>query len=482
MAYLLIARAWWRASAALMAFLFGGMTLHQVETVTPTPEWVRQVTLLRMLVFRERSGASWAYRHKFSRWLHHLHKVVPRAVVYRLIVLPVCAWELITLTRRSVAKFGDSKRTRSGLSRSYQFADVLATCFRTPGVIPVEYYVYGLDRSAGHLAREITNPCEVEIVATLVRPPRSMDYAAGFVSGELGALNDKEQFRQLCRLADTPVADWIAVFKAGTVQWNRGPDLPRHDLFLKPLGGGEGRGAARVFHDAAADTYRIEPPVAPLTATSYATGQLSGPELVRWLEERGGELPLLLEPRLVAHRDLRELVGETTLPTLRVVTVADAAGAASLLYAYLRFATADVAVDNGLAGGLVAMLDLDRCSLTTVGSAYGDEVQVHPMTGQPLHGFVMPFAQTAFDYCLRLHRVVATTQHVPVPVLGWDVAILDSGPVLIEGNPLSGTSRAQKLVGEGSWAVEDFRRKVLSYLVPLAGQRIELDPGRELER
>jgi hypothetical protein len=84
----------------------------------------------------------------------------------------------------------------------------------------------------------------------------------------------------------------------------------------------------------------------------------------------------------------------------------------------------------------------------------------------------------AIASCLTVHRRLAITQPIPVPLIGWDVALLEDGAAMLEGNPLSGISRPQKLAGAGAWRLAAFRESMLSYLAPLEGQRIALDPRR----
>jgi Sugar-transfer associated ATP-grasp len=472
--------AWPGLIADLIGFLFGGPRFREVATIHPTVVWVRRVALIRLLVFRRQRGASLFYRTRVARLINRISRVCPESVVYRLVILPFCMMQLVAMSRRHVARFGPALRAQSGLSMADQLADVLSVCLRHPGTLPSEYYVFRLNlESRRRLAPEITNAYQVEEVASLVRPSRNMAYAAGWVSGELEVLNDKEKFREFCTRAGVPVASSVAVFRGGEVQWSGDPALPVQDLFVKPLGGGEGRGAARVFHSPDDGTFRIDTPALPLGNLTYPTGPLAPAALLAWLQQAGRRVPLLLEPRLTAHARLLDLVGSATLPTLRVVTASDRAGACALVYGYLRFAASDISVDNGAAGGIGAMVDPDTAQLGVAGRLFGPDVRVHPVTGRTLAGFAVPDAGLAFEYCLQAHRVLAAHQPCPVPVVGWDVALLDGGPVLTEGNPVCAISTPQKLLDQGSWAITPFRDSVLSHLVPLSGRRIALDPGAD---
>lgn len=89
----------------------------------------------------------------------------------------------------------------------------------------------------------------------------------------------------------------------------------------------------------------------------------------------------------------------------------------------------------------------------------------------------MPFVEQVRASCVAAHTAVAGAQPLLVPVLGWDVAVTADGPTFLEGNPLSDLGIAQKLTGHGAWEDARFRDGVLSYLAPLEGTAVPLDPG-----
>lgn len=472
-------RLWVRLIFAAARFVCGGPGFSAVSTVQPRPAWLRRVTLVRMLGFRRREGISWPYRPRVARLVRHLDAWLPGWIGYRLVLLPLCAINLARMTGRNVARYGPDLRARNGMWQACQFADVLRLCLAEPGTFPTEYYVFEMHRpEMAKRAPQLANGYEVEILASLVRPAGHLLHGSGFVSEELEWLNDKDQFRTLCRHAQVSAPPSIAVFAGAEGQGSAGVDLPRSDLFLKPLRGGGGYGAARVFYDAASDRYRVEAPLALLTKAPYPPQPLSAAELVAWLSEAGRELPFILEPRLRAHPDLAALVGTATLPTLRVVTVADSTGRCAVLYAYLRSATADSPVDNVSSGGVAALVDPVTGRIGAASTLVGSPAPVHPLTGRTLVGSVVPLTDQACAQSLRMHAALISSQAIPVPIAGWDVAVTDRGPVFIEGNVLSDLSTPQKLLDRGSWSDETFSRSVLSWLAPIAGTRIALDPAQ----
>jgi hypothetical protein len=469
---------WCGLSVALARFILGGISFSDLETVDPQSEWIRLVTLIRMLGFRRRVGFLWPYRPRLARLIRRLNRRLPEWIAYRGLILPICAANLARMSFHNVARFGKDLRTRTGLSLVYQFADVLRVCLKYPGAFPTEYYVFGMHLAEiGRRAPDLANGYEVEVVAALVRPARYMLHGSGFVSEELELLNDKEKFRDLCEQAGVSTAPVFAVFSAGDVRWSGVQQLPKQDLFLKPLRGGGGYGAARVFYDAAGETYRLDTPIALLTSDRYPTEPMTATALIAWLQRTGRQLPFVIEPRLKTHPRLADLVGNSTLPTLRVLTMSDRSGACSLLYVYLRAATTDSPVDNISTGGIAAMIDPQTGRLGAGTTSYGGVARTHPLTGLTLEGFDVPCVGLACVQSIQVHRALTAMQDLPVPILGSDVAVTDAGPVFVEGNVLSDLSTAQKLLGKGSWASETFRSSLLSYLVPLKGSRISVDPG-----
>jgi hypothetical protein len=466
--------AWCRVPGALAAFLLRGPSLKTLETIEPTPQWVRHYTLIQMVAYRN-VLLGWEYRAEFARLVRRVRRRLPDWLTDRLLLRPFCAVQLAAMTRRNVARYGARVKAETGLPLAYQLADVYRVCLEHPGTFPTEYYVFSLhDPRQRQLSDEITNAYQIEMVASIVQPAKEGTF---FVSANLEVLNDKERFRELCALADVPVAPTVATFDAGAETWHGASELPKADLFLKPLRGGEGRGAARVFYDSATDTYRVDNPATHLGGTKYPTEALSADALVAWLRQAANELPFILQPRLKACSELVELVGDRTLPTARILTVCDRAGVSSLVYAYLRFAIGDVPVDNVSAGGAASMIDLRTSQLGPASTRFAGSVDVHPMTGRRLLGFKVPQFDLACSYAVRLHQALAASQEIPVPLLGWDLAFTEGTPLVIEGNSLSAISTPQMLVGRGAWADEPFASSILSYLVPLRGRKHPLDPA-----
>ena len=83
-------------------------------------------------------------------------------------------------------------------------------------------------------------------------------------------------------------------------------------------------------------------------------------------------------------------------------------------------------------GNLLAQLDMDNGYVLRVSSGAGLDVrshQVHPDTGAALIGFAIP--HWAEMKQLALHGAALMCN---LPLIGWDIAVADTGPLIVEMN------------------------------------------------
>src|SRR5262249_52269363 len=139
------------------------------------------------------------------------------------------------------------------------------------------------------------------------------------------------------------------------------------------------------------------------------------------------------QPAVINHTELRALsVG--ALCTVRLLTCRDEHGGHEATNASFRMSINPKSpVDNIHAGGIAAPIDLASGRLGAASDlglgpkfAWHD---AHPLTGAPIAGRILPFWPEAMALAVRAHAAFAEWT-----VIGWDIAILDQGPRLIEGN------------------------------------------------
>ena len=203
--------------------------------------------------------------------------------------------------------------------------------------------------------------------------------------------------------------------------------LARHPdgIFFKPAGGSHGEGAFSAQLLGSGVRFR------------GATGTVG--ELDAYCRSRaaGHEGTLLAEPRLRPARSLLDIMSAHGLGTVRAVTCVSGEQV-RLLAASLRIPVGANDADNflqGASGNLVAGIDSATGRLMpALGSARRDWPEIvpvsrHPETGTVIEGFQLPFWQGLVDLVTRGQRAFAGLR-----TIGWDVAITDTGPVLVEGN------------------------------------------------
>jgi hypothetical protein len=118
--------------------------------------------------------------------------------------------------------------------------------------------------------------------------------------------------------------------------------------------------------------------------------------------------------------------------TIRIDTYLDKANTAHILSAIVRFGTGNTFTDNTHTGGFYVSLNLKSGKLQGVGRQDiikgGEEFTEHPDSKMTLEGFEIPFYKEA------LELVKKATVVLPNRIIGWDIAITNNGPVIIEGN------------------------------------------------
>jgi hypothetical protein len=149
--------------------------------------------------------------------------------------------------------------------------------------------------------------------------------------------------------------------------------------------------------------------------------------LIAHLEETGNDL---VEEYIVQHPDLMRL-SPSGLNTVRIFTQLNAKDEVELLGCRLRI-TVNSHVDNMAAGNIAAPIDDDTGKLTGPG-VYSDITKEdefeHPVTHVPIVGFQIPFWHETVEMVKK-----AALSFPECRSIGWDVAITEKGPELIEGN------------------------------------------------
>lgn len=122
---------------------------------------------------------------------------------------------------------------------------------------------------------------------------------------------------------------------------------------------------------------------------------------------------------------------EQSVNTLRVITFYDGKDV-HILEKIIKIGNGGH-LDNFGAGGMYTILDEDWKIKYPAFDGQGRTFKVHPISNEELVGFQVPMHDEVSTMINQAAKVIPE-----IPYVGWDVAIGENGPVLIEGNYNSG--------------------------------------------
>ena len=140
---------------------------------------------------------------------------------------------------------------------------------------------------------------------------------------------------------------------------------------------------------------------------------------------------LLLEEKVVQHKRISEIYPDS-VNTVRIVTLNFPDGRTEFLCALMRIGRNGSRVDNASAGGIHVHIDVARGELTELAYCKTENsvFPAHPDTGFVFRGTKLPFWSEILSTLDRLAKAI-----MQVHTVAWDVAITETGPLIIEGNP-----------------------------------------------
>jgi hypothetical protein len=403
--------------------------VHWLERGSPREVQAYVVTPLPLL---------WAWRAGDGTWADQIHKHYLRALwreqsLLRRIgsLLAITAWPPIVLAMIAWSSWlnGRSVRHNTGKSVTRQVIEQLWFAARH-GILPPWYYVFEMfDPSQQKKAPHYIHRYELKngLLQILRRrvPPAHRSPA-----------RDKIAFSKRCAKAGIRTVPHLAIAKGGRLRLRRTKldQLLSQDLFVKPVRGRGGEGAG--LWERSAEGYRLQDgaPISPGRLLDHL-GKLS----------KAGTL--LIQPRARNHSAIADL-SNGALCTARIVTMRTESGGHETVCALFRMAVGDNRqVDNFHAGGIAAPIDVwtGRLGAATdwgLRPHHGWKTR-HPDTGGAIEGRVLPLWAEARALAERAHAVF-DDRHI----IGWDVAILEDGPAIVEANGGPDTDMHQRVSRE----------------------------------
>ena len=152
---------------------------------------------------------------------------------------------------------------------------------------------------------------------------------------------------------------------------------------------------------------------------------------------------LFIEEYVKQNEDINKLCKES-VNTIRIMTFSYN-GKSEIVYAAMRIGNGVNNVDNFHQGGMGCKIDLEKGIL--IGDAIDKDLNhfvVHPKSKVKFDGFKIPYWEEAKKLVLDASKV-----NNNIHLVGWDVAITDDGPTLIEGNRRPGFDLIQVLSKRG---------------------------------
>ena len=139
---------------------------------------------------------------------------------------------------------------------------------------------------------------------------------------------------------------------------------------------------------------------------------------------------LLIEDCIKQHKDMNSLY-ENSVNTLRLFTFYKD-GQAYFLQAILKIGNGGV-IDNFSNGGMYTYLDENGTVFVEAIDRDDNIYYEHPISHSKIVGFKVPMFQDAINLVKECAKVIPEVSYV-----GWDVAISENGPVIVEGNCFPG--------------------------------------------
>ncbi len=280
------------------------------------------------------------------------------------------------------------------------------------GEIDKFYFAYGKDYLNRRQMREYVPYREFKIKRNLLNLTRPVNYIC--------LLRDKDIFGRIMTSLGIPITRNIAIIKRYRVLSEEG-ELLHEDLeqfvrqnapvFIKQVNGECGDG---VFSVCCCD--------GALSVNGRPCDDLSS--------ELNGAATYVVQPALVQHPELSRLYPRA-VNTMRIVTVRNPEGEIEIFSTVLRVGAHGSEVDNWAQGGLSLGVKEDGrladCGFHKPG--YGTTQRSHPDTHVVFSTFRIPFYQESKELCIKAHNAIKGIHSI-----GWDVAVTEHGPVIIEGN------------------------------------------------
>jgi hypothetical protein len=233
-------------------------------------------------------------------------------------------------------------------------------------------------------------------------------------------LRDKHVFYKFVTGLGLPTPRVVALYDKGKIRWAgsekfEGMDsIYRHqnaDLICKPVSGETGIGVLDIKQK---------------NGKLIINGKASS---VDDLKNQAAS-KLILQERITQHHKMARL-HSGSVNTIRIATF-NSENRIDVFNAILKIGAPGKVCDNWHFGGTIVGIDLDSGKLMPFGvppTKCAHKLSQHPGSDVSFDGFDIPYFHDALALAKRLHR-----EFYDIHTIGWDIAVTESGPTVIEGN------------------------------------------------
>jgi len=141
----------------------------------------------------------------------------------------------------------------------------------------------------------------------------------------------------------------------------------------------------------------------------------------------------VIEEVISQHEEMAYF-NDSCVNTCRIETITDKSGKAHFVNTVVISGGKGSHISNTHSGGVMIHVDLESGITDSKGrNPEGKQYLFHPGTGVLLLGHKLPYWQEATSLALKLAEELPTARYI-----GWDIALTENGPEVIEGNLYAG--------------------------------------------
>lgn len=139
----------------------------------------------------------------------------------------------------------------------------------------------------------------------------------------------------------------------------------------------------------------------------------------------------IIEEYIYQHPEINSLCN-TSVNTIRIETISNN-NMIEIVGSTIRIGNgADI--DGFNAGGFIAKVNIERGNIETGGLNKENKMfKVHPITGTQFEGCKIPMWNEVKEFVIKAAEEASRV--IPdIKIIGWDIAISENGPIIVEGN------------------------------------------------